>query len=103
MSIASRGIGGLSAKGRVWIYALAGLMSVGIVPYTLAVMVPTNKRLLRKVEVNQMVELGKEDVEEQRDSERSAHQLVDWWGVLNLGRGTMLAGSGVLGVWASLG
>ena len=64
---------------------------------------PTNKQLLRKVEVLGKVELSGEDEVEMREAERSAHQLVDWGGVLNLGRGVLLVGSGVVGVWASLG
>ena len=63
---------------------------------------PTNKQLLRKVEVLGKVELSGEDEVEMREAERSAHQLVDWWGVLNLGRGVLLVGSGVVGeVWAA--
>ncbi|KAH9208438.1 hypothetical protein DL95DRAFT_395285, partial [Leptodontidium sp. 2 PMI_412] len=83
-----------SAKGRVWMYALAGVLGVGIVPYTFAVLMGTNKRLLRKVESARVMELREEDLDldldlkldAQRDEEMSAHQLVDWWGVLNLGR-----------------
>ncbi|KAH6707719.1 hypothetical protein BKA61DRAFT_558269 [Leptodontidium sp. MPI-SDFR-AT-0119] len=96
----------------VWMYALAGVLGVGIVPYTFAVLMGTNKRLLRKVESARVMELREEDLDldldldlkldAQRDEEMSAHQLVDWWGVLNLGRGVMLAGSGALGLWAAL-
>ncbi|CZT07892.1 uncharacterized protein RAG0_13178 [Rhynchosporium agropyri] len=88
--------------GRNWLYTLAGFLSVGIVPYTFAVMLPTNKELLRKVEVVRRVETSEEDEVERKDLERNAHQLVDSWATLNLGRGFMLLGSGVLGVWASL-
>merc|ERR1711939_611610 len=70
-------------------YILAGLLSISIIPYTFAILMPTNKQLLRKVEV-----LGEDEVE-MREAERSAHQLVDWWGVLNLGRGVLLVGNGV--------
>merc|ERR1711939_833831 len=78
-------------------YILAGLLSISIIPYTFAILMPTNKQLLGKVEVS-----GEDEVE-MREAERSAHQLVDWRGVLNLGRGGLLVGSGVVGVWASLG
>ncbi|KAH7323669.1 hypothetical protein BKA65DRAFT_598236 [Rhexocercosporidium sp. MPI-PUGE-AT-0058] len=94
---------GTRGRGRVWIYSIAGILSIGIIPYTFAVIMGTNRKLLRKVEVTRLVELSREDLLEQKDSERSAHQLVDWWGVLNLGRGVMLAVSGGLGVWAALG
>ncbi|PVH83182.1 hypothetical protein DL98DRAFT_652755 [Cadophora sp. DSE1049] len=88
---------------KVWPYILAGILSISIIPYTFAVLMPTNRQLLRKVEVLGKVELSREDEVEMRDAERSAHQLVDWWGVLNLGRGVLLVCSGVVGVWASLG
>ncbi len=87
----------------MWAYAAAGVLSVGIVPYTFAVLMPTNKKLLEMVEVQGIVELSTRDMKIKEEGERSAHQLVDWWGVLNLGRGLMLAGSGLLGVWSSLG
>ncbi|KAL2062820.1 hypothetical protein VTL71DRAFT_5892 [Oculimacula yallundae] len=89
--------------GRNWLYTLAGVLSVGIVPYTFAFILPTNKKLLRLVEGTRRIEMSKEEVVLQSQEERNAHQLVDWWAVLNLGRGAMLVGSGVLGVWASLG
>ncbi|KAH7380917.1 hypothetical protein BKA64DRAFT_749649 [Cadophora sp. MPI-SDFR-AT-0126] len=92
----------LSLSHKVYSYILAGLLSIGIIPYTFVVLVPTNRQLLRKVEVLGKVELSREDEKEMREAERSAHQLVDWWGVLNLGRGVLLVGSGVLGFWASL-
>ncbi|KAK0117651.1 hypothetical protein ONS95_011983 [Cadophora gregata] len=92
-----------SLPNKVVAYILAGVLSIGIVPYTFAVLMPTNKELLRKVEVLGKVELSGEEEAEMKEAERSAHQLVDWWGVLNLGRGVMLAVSGVVGVWTSLG
>lgn len=87
----------------MWAYVVAGVLGVGIVPYTFAVLMPTNKRLLGMVEVQGKVELSASDLVVKEEGERSAHQLVDWWGVLNLGRGLILVGSGVLGVWSSLG
>lgn len=63
LSLASHGV----QRGRVGAYTLAGILSIGIIPYTFAVLLPTNKRLLRKVEVLGSVEMSKEDEEEQRD------------------------------------
>merc|ERR1711977_777078 len=61
-------------------YILAGLLSISIIPYTFAILMQTNKQLLRKVEVLEKVELSGEDEVEMREAERSAHQLVDGWG-----------------------
>jgi len=66
-----------------------------IVPYTVVFMRGTNLRLLemegdiRGVHVLEDVGLGK-----------SAHQLVDWWAVLNLGRSLVLVASTVIGAWS---
>jgi hypothetical protein len=70
---------------------------VGIVPYTLLFMNGTNNKLLEKAKEVEVLAKGDEYVESKGDG--SAHQLVDWWGLLNLGRGVMLAVGGVLGVW----
>lgn len=37
-----------------------------------------------------------------REGEENAHVLVDWWGVLNLGRGVLITAAGVLGAWTAL-
>ncbi|KAI9051200.1 hypothetical protein LZ554_005302 [Drepanopeziza brunnea f. sp. 'monogermtubi'] len=93
-------------------YVAAGLLSVGIVPYTLAVMMRTNRRLLGRAEgllglglgLARVEEVGGEvEVEVEEKGEESAHQLVDRWGVLNLGRAAMLLASGLLGVWGVVG
>jgi len=75
----------------------------GILPYTLTVMRKTNTRLMEKeVEVRGLsVEAG-DKVVQVGLGEETAHSLVDWWGVLNLGRGVMAAVSGVLALWATL-
>ncbi|KAE8453669.1 hypothetical protein EG329_009180 [Mollisiaceae sp. DMI_Dod_QoI] len=91
-----------SAKSsKVIAYALAGALSIGIVPYTLAFLMSTNAKLLKKVEETKS--LGKtEEITEVGLGNQSAHALVDWWGVLNLGRGLLLVASGVLGAWTAL-
>ncbi|KAK4160955.1 hypothetical protein QBC43DRAFT_324573 [Cladorrhinum sp. PSN259] len=74
------------------LFGTAGALTFGIVPYTLAWMWGVNKELTRRekeVSAMQAEELTAE-------SERSSKQLVDWWGVLNLGRsGMMILGFGL--------
>jgi len=77
------------------------LAAIGIVPYTLFFMVPTNNKLFAKVEEVRGLKAEDTVVEIGLGGE-TAHQLLDWWGVLNLGRGALLATSGVLGLWLSL-
>ena len=82
-------------------YLVAGLLAVGIVPYTVVFMQSTNRKLIERNE--EMGALGAEDtVVEVGLGNESAHALVDWWGVLNLGRGAMLSVAGILGVWTAL-
>lgn len=84
-----------------WLYLVAGGLCVGTVPYTLAVVMPTNRRLLRKVEQTRM--LGEADeVVETGAREESAKYLVDHWGLLHMGRVVMIAAAGMIGLGASL-
>ncbi len=78
-------------------YILGAVLTLGIVPYTALIMGETNNELIARGE---MVELTTEQMK--RVQEKSVHELVDWWGVLNLGRGAMLAAGAGLGVWGVL-
>jgi len=81
-------------------YALAGGLCVGIVPYTYAVMMPTNKRLLAKLdESRRAAALG---FEAAGLDDLGAKQLVDRWGMLNLGRGVMLGSAALIALAVSL-
>lgn len=84
-----------------WAYLGSGLLMCGIVPYTIAVMGDVNRKLVVKAEEAAALGVGDEVLEEALGVE-SAHALVDWWGVLNLGRAAMMAVAGVLGVWTAL-
>jgi len=86
---------------RVWAYAVAGLLTVGIVPYTFAVMREVNGKLLRKVEETSALGF-KDEVVEVGLGEETAHKLVDKWGMLNLGRAAMLMAGSLVGTWTAL-
>jgi hypothetical protein len=82
-------------------YAAAGACAIGIAPWTWAVMVPTNNKLLRKAE--EAAVLGKTDeIVEIGLGGETAHALVDKWGMLNLGRGMLLSVAAVVGTWTTL-
>jgi len=82
-------------------YLVAGLLTVGIIPYGWVFMRGTDGKLVERRE--EMGALGGEDtVVEVGLGNESAHALVDWWGLLNLGRGGMLSVAGILGVWTAL-
>jgi len=59
-----------------WGYLAAGLLSIGIVPYTRLVIMPTNNKLMKKADETKSLE--KEDqVVEVGLGEETAHQLAD--------------------------
>ena len=74
---------------------------MGIVPYTLLVMMDTNKKLLAKVDETKTLGIKDEVVEVGLGSE-TAHKLVDSWGMLNLGRAALLVIGSLVGTWTAL-
>lgn len=75
-------------------YVTAAVLAVGIVPYTLAVMMGTNNVLLGKAE---------EEEEKVEAQAASVKQLVDQWAMMNLGRSVLLASAAVTATWTALG
>jgi hypothetical protein len=97
LGLRAPGIGSFRAR----MYIAAGALTAGIVPFTVLVMRGTNERLkaLReRVGVDAKVGEGGVVAEQ----ERSAKGLVDWWGVLNLGRAGLLIAGTVCGLIATL-
>lgn len=88
---------------RKWqLYLASGLLAVGIVPYTLIIMAPTNSKLIAREEETRS--LGSEDkIVEAGLGGETAHKLVDDWATLNLGRSIMLGLAAVIGTWNALG
>lgn len=75
-------------------YATAAVLALGIVPYTFAVMMGTNKVLLERAE---------EEEEKVEAQAASVKQLLDQWATLNLGRSVLLASAAVTATWTALG
>lgn len=98
------GAGGLGSG--LWksrLYLVAAGLTVGIAPYTEVVMRGTNGRL-KGLEAEVSGVKGEEAPagEVVIVEERTAKGLVDWWGVLNLGRAGLLIGGVVCGLAATL-
>lgn len=72
-------------------------LAVGIVPYTILLMLGTNKVLLEGAD---QAETAEEKVEAKAASMK---QLLDQWATLNLGRSLMLASAAVTATWTALG
>ncbi|KAL2270966.1 hypothetical protein VTJ83DRAFT_337 [Remersonia thermophila] len=103
----------LLTLGQARAYLAAAALTLGIVPYTKLFMAGTNGRLLKLEESAGLAAASLEgkaadaadaaaeaEVEAQR--ERSAKGLVDWWGVLNLGRAGLLLAGSVCGLAATI-
>lgn len=83
------------------LYVLAGGMCLSVFPYTLALVVPTNRKLFKKVEETKMLSATDEVVEPMK-REETAKYLVDHWGILNLPRAVVVGAAGLVGLYASL-
>jgi hypothetical protein len=83
-------------------YVVSGLLSVGIIPFTLLVLMPTNLKLEAKEEEVRALKDGDGLVEIGVAGGETAKVLVDRWGALNLVRVGMLITASVLGVWTSI-
>lgn len=96
LSYASRN-SGLKAK----LYLFSTALCLAPVPYAVLLMAPTEEKLEEMPKG--MVAVTEEDEDEMFLSKRedSARYLVDHWGMLNLGRVTMIAGAGLVGMAAS--
>ncbi|KAH8899324.1 DUF1772-domain-containing protein [Thozetella sp. PMI_491] len=83
------------------LYLLAGALSFSIIPYTLILVMPTNRRLLKKAKDAKQLAITEELVEVGA-REESAKYLVDQWGLHNLGRAALLMASSAIGLLATL-
>ncbi len=87
------------------LYLVASALTVGIVPYTVGVMFGTNGRLKGlegRYGVDAVVRAAGKEREVGVEEEEGAKRLVDWWGVLNLGRAGLLVAGTVCGLVATL-
>ncbi|KAH8883518.1 hypothetical protein GQ53DRAFT_663765 [Thozetella sp. PMI_491] len=92
---------GMSAGAAGKLYFLAGILCVGCIPYTLAVIMPTNRKLLLKVE--ELGRLGAEkELVETGPKEERAEYLVSRWGLFNLGRAALFVTACLAGLAATV-
>ncbi|KLU88524.1 hypothetical protein MAPG_07509 [Magnaporthiopsis poae ATCC 64411] len=89
-------------------YGAAAVLAASVVPYTLLVVMPTNRKLLRRTELARALgpaaaaaAADDDDAVRPADEPESSKSLVDHWGMLNLGRSALLLVSAALGFYAS--
>lgn len=90
-------------------YAAAAVLATAVVPYSLLVVMPTNRKLLRRGELARALgpaaaaaAADDDDAVRPADEPESSKSLVDHWGMLSLGRSALLIASAALGFYASL-
>ena len=90
------------AKGEL--YALAALVTISVVPYTLLAMVSTNRKLLGKTSPAGASESvsGNHEREEVSNNDESAKELLARWRLLNFGRGVLPLLGTSLGLYATI-
>jgi hypothetical protein len=88
-----------AAAAKAKAFLAAGLLCLSIMPYTVAFVLPTNGKILRKAEEMRGTR-AVEGVEVEEQGEQGAKWLVDHWGMLNLPRGVVTAFAGILGLAA---
>jgi hypothetical protein len=84
------------------LYLAAAGLTVGIIPFTIVFIKGTNGRLKEMEKEANSVQATVASPEVQAEEERSAKALVDWWGMLNLGRAALLISGAVCGLVATL-
>jgi hypothetical protein len=92
-------------------FLAAGLLTAGVVPYTAAFMMGTNRRLMERADQEaahreaaakgKPIPMPVPSPQFELEQEKSAKALVDWWGVLNLVRGVMLTVGSACGLAAA--
>jgi hypothetical protein len=88
--------GTLLDGGKKGLFAAAGVLSVAFLPWTLLVMMPTNKRL---GEIARQVRGGKA---ESKVDEGEVQTLLRAWNSMNLVRATLPMVGAVVGLWGIL-
>ena len=101
-SYLSYGLYGTLNHPKAEMYGLSALMTFGIWPYTIFGMMPTNRKLFEKHDEMKGLDAGEKATEVGLAKGESTKELVDWWGMLNLGRGMFPLVGAVLGLWATL-
>jgi hypothetical protein len=84
------------------LYTTAAVLGPSIVPYTLIVMGPTNKKLLEKADSLASSTVGDAVAEARAAKEDTVHALADKWASLNLVRAIISLTSSVLAAWATI-
>jgi hypothetical protein len=84
------------------LYATAAVLVISLMPFTLAMIMPTNKKLQGKTKDYKGLKVTEEVTEVGVAKEESVKQLVDKWGLLNAFRGLFPLGATILAMLATV-
>jgi len=80
----------------------AAVLLPSIMPFTLAVLLPTNNKLFEKAKSFAKTSITDKAAEVGVAREETTHALIDKWAVLNLARAGIIGVASVLGIWAAV-
>ena len=83
-------------------YAVSAICTFGIWPYTIFGMMPTNKKLFKKYDDMKGLGITEKATEVGLAKGESTKELVQRWGMLNIGRGMFPLVGAILGLWSTL-
>lgn len=84
------------------IYGVCVASNLLIWPWTIFIMMPTNKKLFRKFDHAKAIGNGDTAAEPESQKGESAKELIQWWSTLNIARGCMPLVGAVLGLWVTI-
>lgn len=84
------------------LYGVCVASNLLIWPWTIFVMMPTNKKLFQKVEDAKAMGDGEAATEVGLPKGESAKELIQWWSTMNIARGFMPLVGAILGLWVTI-
>ena len=83
-------------------YALSGLLTIGIVPFTMVFMGKLNDKLTRKAEDSKALKAEDHVVQAGMPKGESSKELLDRWATYNFIRGLFPLAGAILGLWTAI-
>ena len=83
-------------------YAVSAILTLGLIPYTIIGLMPTNKKLFKKVEETKDLSVQEKATEVGVPKGESTKELIDHWATLNFVRGVLPLLGASLGAWTTV-